>query len=824
MPIIYQDQLEKRAENLSASGFNGLKLVLVSIVAGPPEVAKLELQFYNSNEVANLVGANNVFTIRGGRRVPAGDAIGQVQVTAVAAAAPPDTLILTVGPVGDYSTYVLEAIHAKIDPFLSRISFKFRPGCFTNNCAPEWKSARPTPAAPVIDYLAKDYDSFRHTLITAMMQRVPGWQVTSEADLDQVLIDLFSAAADELSDYQDRVMNEACLVSCRKRVSLARHARLVDYHIHQGNQASTWLALNVSNPRFIVPEKFTVWTGEPRKQKDAVVFATRRTWPTDPLLNGLQLYTWGGAAPSLAAGDSQADLDFSAVGQVGAQAVRDLIRNGTITQLLVQEWKNPVTGTATGRNPMKRQLLRLRPGAAGATDLQDPMTNAWLVRVSWREEDKLKFNYAFTSFCPGGPVTDISLFHGNLALLHQGDFAKTHFHEPGTILPSDTALDKHRHFQRVVRYDQPRAVLCPLPLEHVPLAYMPTEPGGEQPPVTSLWVSNAPAPADGAAQFQAHASVEMPGGVTEIWDEVISLVHSDDSSENGDHFLVETDEQQRSVVCFGDGINGRLLPDQAIVHCEYQIGAGASGNIGSDQLEFFDRAAAPNVTACWNPFDVVDGRDPEPVEKILRAAPEAYRVRQLRAVTLRDYVKRAEELPEVSRAVASYAWTGSWRTVRIAIDPAGTTVLSDAVRRRVERYLDAVRLIGEDLEIRPPIFVPLEIEVTLCVNPEFWPEDVRFVLEQEFSEGYTPDGRPGFFHPDSWTFGQALHGSEIAGRVQQVTGVEHIISIAIKRWNDPTLVASELVETRFNEILRVRNDPDAMEEGSIRFQLKGGRQ
>jgi len=162
--------------------------------------------------------------------------------------------------------------------------------------------------------------------------------------------------------------------------------------------------------------------------------------------------------------------------------------------------------------------------------------------------------------------------------------------------------------------------------------------------------------------------------------------------------------------------------------------------------------------------------------------------------------------------------------VRIAIDPAGTTVLSDDVRRRVERYLDAVRLIGEDLEVRPPIFVPLEIEVVLCVDPEFWPEDVRFVLEQEFSEGYTPDGRLGFFHPDRWTFGQSLHASEIAGRVQQVTGVEHIISIALKRWNDPTPPASELIETRFNEILRGRNDPDAMEEGSIRFQLKGGRQ
>jgi hypothetical protein len=32
------------------------------------------------------------------------------------------------------------------------------------------------------------------------------------------------------------------------------------------------------------------------------------------------------------------------------------------------------------------------------------------------------------------------------------------------------------------------------------------------------------------------------------------------------------------------------------------------------------------------------------------------------------------------------------------------------------------------------------------------------------------------------------------------------------------------VEVRFNEIVSVRNDPDSMEDGYIRFDLQGGRQ
>ncbi len=162
----------------------------------------------------------------------------------------------------------------------------------------------------------------------------------------------------------------------------------------------------------------------------------------------------------------------------------------------------------------------------------------------------------------------------------------------------------------------------------------------------------------------------------------------------------------------------------------------------------------PGKPSVWNPFDVTDGRAPEPVTEIIRRVPEAYRFRQLRAITLQDYIKRAEELPEVSRAAARYDWTGSWRTVQIAIDRVGTTVLDDALQEKLARHLNAVRLIGEDLEIRPPRFVPLDIRVKLCIHPDYWPEDIKFLLEQEFSDGFTPDGRKGFFTPIAGPLGR----------------------------------------------------------------------
>jgi hypothetical protein len=796
---------------------NGIKRLEVLKLDTATNRVVLELQLFNLNGIKQILAApqadaKHIFPITGGHRLPAGPAFGQVQVESGPPPAPEGitqpnvkqpVLRLAVTPIGDYSTYTLglEALAGVvIDPLFAEIRFKFRPGCFSVNCAPDWESLPAPPPAPAIDYLAKDYDSFRATLITAMAARVPGWQPSSEADLDQVLLELFAVAADELSDYQDRVMNEAYLASARKRVSLARHARLMDYHIHQGNQAGAWLALEVNSTApaggFDLDPGFIVWPGQADSYDQGVVFVSRDKQYLDRPLNRMGLYTWSGTIPALAAGSTRADLRpwlpgaSQAQQQAAALAVQTAIRNGLTWCLLIQEHLNPVTGRPVGRDIGKRQLLRLLPNAQS---FQDPVTGEWYVSVQWNRQDALRHAYCFTVDCtPGGAVDDVSLFHGNLIQVFHG--------RPRSVLFK--AQDQWLTGPNQMHYLPTRwGTLCPLP--EGALAYLDTPPGGETPPVSTL-----------------HITVTTPTE-TETWDEVPNLIHSDSDSL---HFVVETDEEDRNQVRFGNGVNGRELPENAVVTSVYQEGAGLDGNIGTDMLVRFDHTTATGklIEQSWNPFDVTSGRAPEPVWEIIRRVPEAYRTRQLRAVTLRDYELRAEELPEVSRAAASYAWTGSWRTVRVAIDPAGTNVVEDSVRLKASRHLEAVRLIGEDLEIRPPRFVPLEIHVVLCASPGYWPEDLKFVLAQEFSTSWTRDGRMGFFHPDRWSFGQGLQASEISGRAQAVEGIEHVVSITLKRWNDGTTGAHAVDRLRHNEIIQVLSDPDHMELGFIDFDVRGG--
>jgi predicted phage baseplate assembly protein len=229
--------------------------------------------------------------------------------------------------------------------------------------------------------------------------------------------------------------------------------------------------------------------------------------------------------------------------------------------------------------------------------------------------------------------------------------------------------------------------------------------------------------------------------------------------------------------------------------------------------------AAATVT---NPLDVSGGREPEPVAQAIRRIPEAFRARQLRAVTLADYARRASEVPLVARAGARYAWTGSWRTVQVTVDPVGSTTLDGDLRTAVLRHLDAVRLIGEDIELRGPAFVPLEITVALCVDPEVWPDDLRSELREAFSDRIGRDGRAGFFHPDRWTFGQELHASQVPAAWPDI-GDRPRGGDRMRRFGATSAATDAIVGLRANEIIEVRNDPDRLEGGTITFELQGGR-
>src|SRR5262249_57995500 len=101
-------------------------------------------------------------------------------------------------------------------------------------------------AQPDIDYLAKDYQGFRRLMLDRLSLLAPGWTERSAADIGVMLVELLAYAADNLSYRQDAIANEAYLATARRRVSVRRHARLVDYALHDGCNARAWVQVRVS--------------------------------------------------------------------------------------------------------------------------------------------------------------------------------------------------------------------------------------------------------------------------------------------------------------------------------------------------------------------------------------------------------------------------------------------------------------------------------------------------------------------------------------------------------------------------------------------------
>lgn len=224
----------------------------------------------------SLTAAN--FVITGGRRVR-GLKVVDVQVCQPTDREVDDGVTVTVDHIGDFSTYALCVVadddgrpstrpHPGFDPVYACIEFSFQAGCpSTMDCTIDTTCPEPPKPTPFIDYLAKDYASFRQVLLDRLALVLPAWNERHEPDLLITLVELLAYEGDRLSYYQDAVATEAYLHTARQRVSIRRHARLVDYLVHEGCNARAWV--------FVDTSKDTPWM-----QHDDFFFVTR--YPSAP--------------------------------------------------------------------------------------------------------------------------------------------------------------------------------------------------------------------------------------------------------------------------------------------------------------------------------------------------------------------------------------------------------------------------------------------------------------------------------------------------------------------------------------------------------------
>jgi len=188
-----------------------------------------------------------------------------------------DCMIVKVDKTGDFSTYTLRLVDLDsssrptgsplkgFDPLYSQVEFSFKASCKSDlDCKTVATCQKERRPEPDINYLAKDYASFRQLIFDRLALTMPDWKEQHVPDIGVMLSEVLAYTGDYLSYYQDAVATEAYLDTARLRTSVRRHVRLIDYPMHEGCNYRAWVSVGVAGRVALDASEvfFTTGTGQ----------------------------------------------------------------------------------------------------------------------------------------------------------------------------------------------------------------------------------------------------------------------------------------------------------------------------------------------------------------------------------------------------------------------------------------------------------------------------------------------------------------------------------------------------------------------------------
>lgn len=813
----------------SSANLNGIDFLEVVDSDAPTAADRqriLHVHFLKTPAPAGIVAANVV--------IEGGDRIGGVKADKLTYEG--DVVAVHLNAYGDYSTYRLRLVKAdastfdatQLDPLFASVAFSFKVECPSDfDCAgvPDYPPFMPP--GPEINYLAKDYATYRQLMLDRLSVLLPQWSERNAADLGVTLVELLAYVADQLSYRQDAVATEAYLYTARRRVSVRRHARLIDYFMHDGKSARVFVHVDVGAD-VVLPKGTQLLTAVPgqtvRLSSDFTVdaqgsapqlevFETMHQAPLVQAHNRIPFYTWGNGRCFLPRGATSASLKGHYPG----------LAKGTL--LIFEEVVGPQTGIPQDADPSHRHVVRLTSvtpwsDPLGGMFAQPPTANAVdVTEIEWSADDALP-----SSLCLSARVAtaqgerdlpEVSIARGNIVLADHGATVTTD--DLGTVpeafifLPPSPTADQ-------CATPQPK----PFPprfrprLKSRPLAY--ANPYDDADPPASARATLLPALAEAVPRIKLVGTAD--GTPPLDWTAQRDLLNSDPDAPD---FVVEAEADGTAFLRFGDDTHGqRPTPGTRFV-ATYRVGGGRRGNIGAEAISHAI-VGDPAIKNVRNPLPAQGGIEPESIADVRHRAPFAFRT-QVRAVTPEDYQAAAQGHPQVQRAAATFRWTGSWWTVLLTVDRLGGQPVDASFASEMRDFVEPFRSAGHDLDVDGPTFVPIEIEARVEVASDHFRSDVKAALMQLFSSRSLPNGRGGVFHPDNFTFGQPVYLSPLYAAAQTLDGVQSITIVTFQRQGRSSTDA--LRQGRLDlgrlEIARLDNDPSFPDRGVFRVSLEGGK-
>jgi hypothetical protein len=690
---------------------------------------------------------------------------------------------LPVDAPGDFSTYTLrlESQPAILDPAYDHVAFSFKAGCQSRiDCAQEPARRPPDDDLPPIDYLAKDFDSFRRALSDFSVLRYPAWQERSEADFGMMFLEALASVADDLSYQQDRIAAEAWLETATQRRSLVRLARLVDYEPRVATAATTLLQFQMAAGGAIPA---AVVVGALAPDGSLVEFETgtglrdQGAYTVDPAWNEVEAYWLDDEERCLPAGATE------------MQVIRPAVPFAAGDSLLVEEQPE------SPADPPRRAIVQLDRAPVDELDpLFGPAGGTLLARIHWQSGDALPFGLDLARTVVRGNLVPAT--HGRR---HEDRFVTT------TEWPQ--VPGPARAVVRTGPSGVPRFLYT---LRHSRLAWL-AQAAPDQDPLPEVMLVES---GTGRWCFRRRLLADT------AFDQVFTIEPARYTSLGGGTGAHEYDGDDGDTLCFADGIRGAIPADGSSFVVTYRVGGGERGNVAADTLtriEAVAQAAALGIVGVSNPRPAAGGRDEEPAEQVRELAPHAFRAVQQRAVRPEDFDQAVvRRLAWAQRAGTRFRYTGSWLSIFTAVDPRESESVSAGQAVELTELLDRYRMAGYEAYGLAPRYASLDISIKVCARPDAFRGDVEAGVLAVLHE---------FFQPDRFTFGVPLERSALEAAVQDVPGTDGVTDLLYRRRGHTSgfVTMLDTVEVAVDEIVRADNDPNRPDAGSFRVDVGGGK-
>ncbi len=747
-------------------------------------------------------------------------------------------LEITVTRPGDFSLHRLYIDDARVDPVFNDTEFSFKQGCPSvfdcrDDCTPEDIES----IDYSVDYLARDFWSFRRALLDFAAERYPGWSEPLEADEAVMLMEIMAALGDELAYTQDRYAREATLPTATQRRSRSALARLVDYLPDPGlaaeSELAVWVAAGTGGDTCDIGAR--AWA-LPEGRPPIPFSAKAQVWHHEAW-NEIPLHCPDSDVACLPKGATEAYLLTS------APTAAQLPPGSPLTPREFWQGRRAILRSkpADPADPERAFAVTLK-GVEPTTDSLAPIpgTATPVAKITWGEPTPWPLPLAKTSALLN-IVTVIAGEESRERFRVGPDSAASARHpgltptELGHLLALPRAVEREAPYEedrggrgRILRYglraSEDRGLGWVKPAEATGLSNMAVRAPllDLQEVLPPLYALDPGGVAWSFTRDMATADLDSTEFTLEegVWRKVVTY----QTPTSGDIEFHDYADDAGWTIRFGDGAFGRPPEDGTVLEARYFTAPGSSANLSPDSVTHLTApASAPPgllfgyAEAVTNPVQITSGTDEETSDNIRINAPEAYRSLPLRAVRPEDFSDILERLDWVQRANATVRWTGSWSTYFIAADPLNGFALTDAQRKALDEEIDCVRQATRDARQADPDYVDIDLEVEVCASADSYPGEVAERVTRALAN-------PGFFAPDNFTFGQSLIRSGLEAAVQCVPGVKGVEKIRLRErtkrdWHDFT--ESELAVEPW-QIVRLQNDPKFPGRGALRVTAHGG--